>query len=152
MLVDVRTVPRSRTNPQFNKEMLEKSLPKVGVSYTHNAKLGGLRHAKKDSINQGWHNASFRGYADYMQTDDFLQGLEELLAFTKKHTVVIMCAETLPWRCHRSMVGDALLVRGYEVLDIFDSKNTKPEKLTGFAKVDGTTITYPTDTPKQNQL
>lgn len=142
-LVDVRTVPRSRHVPQFNEDNLAEELPKFGINYKHLSKLGGLRHAKKDSINQGWHNASFRGYADYMQTDEFLAGVDELLELTGHKTTAIMCAEAVPWRCHRSMIGDALLVRGIEVIDIFDEDKVQPEKLTSFAKVDGLKISYP---------
>lgn len=148
-LVDVRSVPRSRTNPQFNEKSLEQTLPKTGMKYLHLTKLGGLRHAKKDSINMGWHNASFRGYADYMQTDEFDEGLKELTDLAKNKTVAIMCAEAVPWRCHRSMIGDALLIRGYNVQDIYDIKTVKPEILTDFAKVKNTTITYPSDKPSK---
>lgn len=146
LLVDVRSVPRSQHTPQFNEDNLTEGLPKVGVQYTHLEKLGGLRHTTKDSINQGWHNASFRGYADYMQTDQFSDGVDELLTRAKNEMVAIMCAEAVPWRCHRSMIGDALLVRGVEVIDIFDKHKTQPERLTDFARVDGTTITYPVPT------
>jgi uncharacterized protein (DUF488 family) len=142
-LVDVRSVPRSRHTPQFNADNLAKELPKVGLSYTHLAKLGGLRHTTKDSPNAGWRNASFRGYADYMQTEDFAAGMDELLDLAKDKTCAIMCAEAVPWRCHRSMIGDALLVRNVEVIDIFDAKKTQAEKLTSFAQVKGTAITYP---------
>lgn len=143
MLLDVRTVPRSRHAPQFNEDTLTQELPKREIAYRHLQNLGGLRHAAKDSINTGWHNASFRGYADYMQTDQFTSGIDELLRYAKDHTVAIMCAEAVPWRCHRSMVGDALIVRGYEVIDIFDEKKSQVEKLTAFAEVDGERITYP---------
>jgi uncharacterized protein (DUF488 family) len=143
LLVDVRSVPRSRHTPQFNADTLTAELPKNDIAYTHLVKLGGLRHTTKDSINMGWHNTSFRGYADYMQTDDFSTGIDELLALAAGKTVAIMCAEAVPWRCHRSMIGDALLVRGLDVVDIFDEHKTQPEKLTDFAVVDKTHITYP---------
>lgn len=143
LLVDVRSVPRSRHTPQFNEDNLTKEMPKQGIDYRHLASLGGLRHTSKDSINLGWHNASFRGYADYMQTSDFASGISELLELASAKTVAIMCAEAVPWRCHRSLIGDALLVRNIEVLDIFDAKKTQVEKLTSFAKVGGTKITYP---------
>lgn len=142
-LVDVRSVPRSRHTPQFNRESLPDILKDQGIAYHHIAKLGGLRHSKKDSINTGWHNSSFRGYADYMQTDDFLDGINQLLEITKNQTVAIMCAEAVPWRCHRSMIGDALIVRGIKVIDIFDAKKSQEEKLTNFSKVRGIKISYP---------
>lgn len=142
-LADVRTMPMSRFASQFNHDTLEKELKKHGISYQHMKILGGLRPAKKDSINQGWHNKSFRGYADYMQTEDFKKGLDELMGLAKKEQIAIMCAEAVPWRCHRSMIGDALLVRHIEVIDIFDAKKAEPEKLTDFAVVKGDSITYP---------
>lgn len=142
-LVDVRSVPRSRHTPQFNAETLGNALKEHGIDYQHLAELGGLRYSKKGSINMGWRNTSFRGYADYMQTDEFTHGLDTLLALARQKTTAIMCAEAVPWRCHRSMIGDALLIRGVEVIDIFDERKSEPEKVTAFAKVDGTTITYP---------
>jgi uncharacterized protein (DUF488 family) len=111
-IVDVRTVPRSRHNPQFNKASLPRSLKKIGLKYVHTPGLGGLRHAKRDSPNLGWQNASFRGYADYMQTPEFADSLEEAIRLAKQDRIVLMCAEALPWRCHRSLIADALLVRG----------------------------------------
>ncbi len=142
-LVDVRTVPRSARNPQFNRETLPKTLAEAGIAYTHIAGLGGLRQARKDSINTGWKNASFRGYADYMQTDEFARALDELLASAASERVAIMCAEAVPWRCHRSLIGDALLVRGVDVQDITGPNKTRPHTLTPFAHVEGTTVTYP---------
>lgn len=144
-LVDVRTMPMSRYTPQFNHDNLEKELAKHSIKYQHMKILGGLRPAKKDSLNQGWHNKSFRGYADYMQTEDFKKGIDELIEIAKKQQIAIMCAEAVPWRCHRSMIGDALLIRKVEVIDIFDIKKSEPEKLTDFAVVKGTQITYPID-------
>lgn len=143
LLVDVRTMPRSRRVPQFNSEELAKSLTGHGIDYLHLAELGGLRSTNKDSINTAWRNKSFRGYADYMQTDEFAAGIDKLINHAKSHTVAIMCAEAVPWRCHRSLVGDALLVRGVKVVDIFDKNKSKEETLTSFAKVDGLVITYP---------
>ncbi len=143
LLVDVRTVPKSRHVPQFNDEHMAKALPKEGITYEHIKKLGGLRHALKDSINGGWHNKSFRGFADYMQTEEFFEGLDILKKMALGKTTAIMCAEAVPWRCHRSMIGDALLVQGYEVMDIFSDHKTEPEKLTSFAEVDGDKIVYP---------
>lgn len=148
-LIDVRSVPRSRHTPQFNADNLEGQMPKSEITYRHLAALGGLRYARKDSPNQGWHNDSFRGYADYMQTEDFAGGIAELEKLMRGSVTAIMCAEAVPWRCHRSMIGDAMLVRDYDVIDIFDEKKSEPEKLTSFAAVDGLKITYPDDKPKR---
>jgi uncharacterized protein (DUF488 family) len=144
-LVDVRTIPKSRRVPQFNSESLAAALPKLGVEYLHLKSLGGLRHAKKDSVNTGWRNASFRGYADYMGTDEFRQGIERLLKLARTKRTAIMCAEAVPWRCHRSLIGDALLVRGVRVEDIISSTSHREHELTPFAKVHGLEITYPGD-------
>jgi uncharacterized protein (DUF488 family) len=142
-LVDVRTVPGSRHNPQFGKAELERSMPEAGIRYVHMPELGGLRKATKDSVNTAWRNASFRNFADYMQTQPFSEGVDKLVAMSKEAKTVIMCAEAVPWRCHRSLVADALLVRGAEVVDIMSEKSSKPHEMTAFAKVDGLTITYP---------
>ena len=142
-VVDVRTVPRSRHNPQFNKASLPRSLKKAGLAYLHAPGLGGLRHAKRDSPNVGWRNASFRGYADYMQTPEFAQSLEELIRVANQGQVVLMCAEAVPWRCHRSLIADALLIRGIRTEDIMSPTRRPVHTLTPFAKVRGTTITYP---------
>ena len=143
-LVDVRTVPKSRHNPQFGEDLLPVSLSESGISYQRFAELGGLRHSRKDSINGGWRNASFRGYADYMQTPEFAAGIARLLELAQAAgPLAIMCAEALPWRCHRSLIGDALLVRSVEVLDIMSEKEARAESITRFAVVDGLTITYP---------
>lgn len=143
LLVDVRTVPRSRTNPQFNRDTLPDSLRPSGIAYTHMPGLGGLRKTRPDSVNTGWRNLSFRGYADYMQTPEFAASLDELLALIQRAHVAIMCAEAVPWRCHRSLIADALLVRGVAVFDIVDAKHAPPHKLTPWARVEGTRITYP---------
>jgi uncharacterized protein (DUF488 family) len=142
-VVDVRTIPRSRTNPQFNRESLAESLAEAGIGYTHMAELGGLRHARKDSLNTGWRNASFRGYADYMQTAEFEAAVEALIDAAKREQITIMCAEAVPWRCHRSLIGDALKVRGIAVDDIMSATRTQSHELTSFAKVKGTHVTYP---------
>ena len=146
-LVDVRTVPRSRHVPWFNKETLPAALKPRGILYTHLSKLGGLRHAKMDSPNYGWRNASFRGYADYMVTPGFAQGIEILNRLREKRRVAIMCAEAVPWRCHRSMIADAEVVRGIPVLHIMNAKTANPHKLTSFAKVNRRisppTVQYP---------
>ena len=145
LVVDVRTIPRSRHNPQFNKDSLPDSLKKAGVGYVHMPGLGGLRHAKHDSLNAGWRNASFRGYADYMQTPEFEKQIEELIQLAKEHRIALMCAEAVPWRCHRSLIGDALTVRGIRTEDIMSLSRRQVHTLTPFAKVRGTTVTYPTE-------
>jgi uncharacterized protein (DUF488 family) len=142
-LVDVRTIPRSRHNPQFGKEELAASLQQAGIAYTHFGKLGGLRHASKDSVNLGWQNTSFRGFADYMDTPEFQAGLEELKSLAEEKTVAMMCAEALSWRCHRSLVADALTIQGWQVLHIQSRKTASPHKLTPFLKVQDGKITYP---------
>jgi len=142
-LVDIRTIPKSRYNPQFGEEELKKSLEKENIKYVYMKDLGGLRPKSKDSINLGWRNLSFRNYADYMQTDEFKKALEELITISKKEITAIMCAEAVPWRCHRSLVGDALTVKKVEVLDIFSKTSTKEHTLTSFAKVEGDNIVYP---------
>lgn len=142
-LVDVRTIPRSRTNPQFNRDMLESVLPDAGIDYIHDKNLGGLRKPSKDSPNTGWRNESFRGFADYMQTEAFTSAISELMAVAEEKPTAIMCAEILPWRCHRSLIADALIIRGFEVEEILSEHESKPHKLTPFAHVEGETITYP---------
>ena len=142
-LVDIRTIPRSKRNPQFNEDRLPVSLGEVRIKYEHLRELGGLRKPLKDSINLGWRNESFRGYADYMQSKQFEVGLHRLIGLINAGTVSTMCAEAVPWRCHRSLVGDALVVRGIEVIDILDEKHSRPHVLTSWAKVDGLEITYP---------
>ena len=141
-VVDVRTVPRSRHNPQFNKTSLSDSLKKAGVGYIHMPGLGGLRHAHRNSLNVGWRNASFRGYADYMQTAEFEQSLNEMIQLTTQGRIALMCAEAVPWRCHRSLIADALLIRGIRTEDIMSATRRQVHTLTPFAKVQGTTITY----------
>ena len=142
-LLDVRTVPRSRHNPQFNKETLPDSLGAAGVKYTHLPGLGGLRHARKDSINEGWRNASFRGYADYMQTQEFVENVNRVIELAAHDHCALMCAEAVPWRCHRSLIADALVVRGVRVEDIIDNHGRKPHSLTPWAQTDGLKIFYP---------
>jgi uncharacterized protein (DUF488 family) len=147
LLADVRTIPKSRHNPQFNKEELQQELQRNGIEYMHLPELGGLRHLTKDSINTGWRNSSFRGYADYMQTEEFKAAIEKLIALAAEKRTAIMCAEAVPWRCHRSLIGDALLVRGLQVNDIMSEKSASPHKLTPWAHVEGVSVTYPE--PKQ---
>ena len=150
-LVDVRTVPKSRHVPQFNSDALAKALQKEGIDYTHLKSLGGLRHAKKDSTNTGWRNASFRGYADYMATGEFRAGLDSLLELAREKRTAIMCAEAVPWRCHRSLIGDALLVRGVHVEDILSATSRREHELTSFAKIDGLDISYPAENESPQQ-
>lgn len=143
LVVDVRTIPRSRHNPQFNGDELKRALERHDIGYLHLQELGGLRHTTKASINTGWTNLSFRGFADYMQTPEFTKGIELLIETSTSKQTVIMCAEAVPWRCHRSLIGDALMVRNIEVEDIMSEKSSRPHKMTPFAKADGVTITYP---------
>lgn len=142
-VVDVRTMAKSRHNPQFGADELGPSLAEQGIAYQRFEVLGGLRRADSHSVNGAWRNASFRGYADYMQTPEFAAGIEELIAQGAREPAAIMCAEAVPWRCHRSLIADALLVRGIRVLDIMSEKGAKPHAMTGFAHVEGLTITYP---------
>jgi uncharacterized protein (DUF488 family) len=142
-LADVRTIPRSRFNPQFNTAALKRSLRGAGIAYDHLPALGGLRHARPDSINQGWRNSSFRGYADYMQTAEFAEALAGLIRIATSDRVAVMCAEAVPWRCHRSLIADALTVRGILVEDIMGIERRQAHRLTPFARVRGLEITYP---------
>lgn len=142
-LVDIRTVPGSRHNPQFGEAALAESLPAAGIEYCQLKDLGGLRPKTNSTLNAGWENDSFRAYADYMQTPEFARGIAELIDLADERVTAIMCAEAVPWRCHRRLVGDALLARGVEVVDIISLTRTEPHQLTEFAQVDGLTITYP---------
>ena len=143
LVVDVRTIPASRHNPQFNENELKYDLERHDIGYSHLKELGGLRHTTKASINTGWTNLSFRGFADYMQTSEFMKGIALLIETSKLKQTLIMCAEAVPWRCHRSLIGDALVVRDIQVEDIMSEKTSKPHKITPWAKVDGVIITYP---------
>ena len=147
-LVDVRTVPRSRHNPQFNAQALAQSLAAADIEYVAMPALGGLRRPRPDSPNAGWRNTSFRGYADYMQTAQFREALEELIRSGHEKRVAIMCAEAVPWRCHRSLIADALQVRGVPVVEILSASGRREHRLTPFARVVGESITYP---PEQQQ-
>jgi uncharacterized protein (DUF488 family) len=142
-LIDVRTIPRSGHNPQFNRDALPLPLQKAGIRYRHMAGLGGLRHARRDSINKAWRNVSFRGFADYMQTAEFRSALDDLIRLAQKRQTAIMCAEAVPWRCHRSLIGDALLVRGIRVEEITSRIRTRPHTLTPWARVRGKQLSYP---------
>jgi uncharacterized protein (DUF488 family) len=149
-LIDVRTIPRSRHNPQFNSDALSKSLKKGQISYVHMPALGGLRHTTKASVNTGWRNPSFRGYADYMLTPQFENALAELMQLAETRQSAVMCAEAVPWRCHRSLIADALLVRGVPVEHIISLTSRQLHKLTPFAQVEGYHITYPADTSSES--
>jgi uncharacterized protein (DUF488 family) len=142
-LVDVRTIPKSRHNPQFNIDSLATSLQAAGIQYHHLSGLGGLRHARKDTINTGWRNASFRGYADYMQTPEFAENLRHLMELASEVPTAIMCAEAVPWRCHRSLIADALAARGVPVLEILSATKSQLHAMTSFARVEGQRVTYP---------
>lgn len=142
-LIDIRTVPKSRRFPHFAGEALSESLPSVGISYDWIKALGGLRKPEPDSQNSAWRNLSFRGYADHMQTAEFNAAVDELVRRSQRESIAMMCSEAVPWRCHRSLVGDALVVRGVEVLDIMSETKATPHKLTSFARVEGTRVTYP---------
>ncbi len=148
MLIDIRTIPRSRHNPQFNQNSLKEKLKANKIRYVHLKELGGLRRPVKDSVNKGWRNTSFRGFADYMQTEEFSGGLRKLVGFGKKRRVAIMCAEGNPFRCHRSLVADALTVRKVEVFHISSRTSVREHTMTRFAVTNGTKITYP---PSPNQ-
>lgn len=142
-LVDVRTVPKSRFNPQFGGDQLAASLAAADIRYTHMAGLGGLRRPRSDSTNTGWRNESFRGYADYMQTTAFDESLTRAIELAAAERVALMCAESVPWRCHRSLIADALMARGIEALEIASRTSARPHKLTPFARIDGTKVSYP---------
>ena len=144
-LADIRTVPRSRHNPHFNAAALADSLAAERIEYLPMPALGGLRRARKDSPNTGWRNASFRGYADYMQSTEFRDAVEALIRLGRQKRVAIMCAEAVPWRCHRSLVADALDVRGVPVIEILSERDYRPHELTPFARIEGASITYPPD-------
>lgn len=148
-VADIRTVPCSRHNPQFNGDALGHALKPVNVEYASLPALGGLRRARRDSLNTGWRNKSFRGYADYMQTEAFKEGLATLVHMSRRKQTAIMCAEAVPWRCHRSLVADALSVRGIPAVEILSESSYRLHKLTPFAHVEGTHITYP---PEQSKL
>ncbi len=142
-VIDVRSIPRSRHNPQFDRETLSTKLGAARIGYVHLPKLGGLRHARRDSTNLGWRNTSFRGFADYMQTSEFEAGLKRLVKLAAPKRCALMCAEAVPWRCHRSLIADALTVRGIRVEDIMSLKRSQFHSLTSFAWVRGHQITYP---------
>jgi uncharacterized protein (DUF488 family) len=151
-LVDVRTIPGSRRNPQFSRENLSGSLHAAGIQYHHLPGLGGLRRPRQDSTNTGWRNASFRGYADYMQTPEFGGNLDHLIEFASETATAIMCAEAVPWRCHRSLIADALVARDIPVIDILSATKSQPHAMTVFAKVEGGRVTYPASTSEASSV
>jgi uncharacterized protein (DUF488 family) len=142
-VVDVRTIPQSRHNPQFSRDRLSLSLERAGIQYTHLPGLGGLRRPRKDSTNVGWRNASFRGYADHMQTQAFEDSLVQCIELARDARIALMCAEAVPWRCHRSLIADALVARGFDVSEIVSAAQARPHALTPWARVDGARVTYP---------
>jgi len=149
-VIDVRTVPRSRHNPQFNHDTLPDDLKAAGIGYLHMPGLGGLRRPQPDSINLGWRNASFRGFADYMRTPEFENHLGELATLAQVERTALMCAEALPWRCHRSLISDALEVKGIKVAHILSATHLQPHRITPFARWDGKYLIYPAEkTPVQ---
>jgi uncharacterized protein (DUF488 family) len=143
LLVDVRTVPKSRHNPQFNRETLPASLEAAGIAYRHEPALGGLRKPRPDSRNTAWQNASFRGYADHMESAEFETALRALLETVESERVVVMCAESVPWRCHRSLISDAVVARGVEVRHLMGVGKADAHRLTPFARVEDSRVTYP---------
>jgi uncharacterized protein (DUF488 family) len=148
LVADVRKLPRSHFNPQFNKDELPEPLREAGISYRHLPELGGLRKPRPDSTNTAWENGSFRGYADYMQTAGFEAGLRQLLALAEEYRVAVMCAEALPWQCHRSLIADALSARGVPVKHILSADRIEPHRMTAFAKVTEGRVTYPSEQAK----
>jgi uncharacterized protein (DUF488 family) len=142
-VIDVRTLPRSRFNPQFDIARLPDLLRAADIHYTHLPGLGGRRQPRPDSSNGGWRNKSFRGYADHMQSSDFKNSLERCLEMAAVERVALMCAEAVPWRCHRSLIADAIVARGLDALEIASDTRVRPHTLTPFARVEGTEVTYP---------
>ena len=144
-VVDVRSIPRSRHNPQFDRVVLARFLRGRRINYRHMKGLGGLRHARRDSVNTGWVNASFRGFADYMQTPGFAAAIDTLMRIARRRRTVLMCAEAVPWRCHRSLIADALSLRAVEVRHILSASSSRHHELTPFARVSGLKVTYPAE-------
>ncbi len=150
-VVDVRTVPRSRYNPQFNRDTLPDALCEAGISYVHMPGVGGLRHPRADSMNTAWRNDSFRGFADYMQTPEFAASLAALIVVAREEQIAIMCAEAVPWRCHRSLIADALTVHGVSVEHIMSPTRSQAHSLTPWALVKAKRLTYPAQSSRQGQ-
>ncbi len=143
VVIDVRTIPRSRHNPQFNTEVFQESLKSAGIGYEHWRQLGGLRHPMKISPNGAWRNDSFRGFADYMLGEEFTKAIDALVSKASSMHCAILCAEAVPWRCHRSLIGDALMARGVKVEHIMGPRKTITHVITPWAVVEGLQITYP---------
>ncbi|HNP29692.1 MAG TPA: DUF488 domain-containing protein [Nitrospirales bacterium] len=152
LLVDVRTIPFSRRNPQFHQEALAQSLREAGLQYRHMPGLGGRRKGRTDSVNVGWKNQGFRGYADYMQSQEFWDALDDLVEMGYRLSVAIMCAEAVPWRCHRTLIADALVIRDWTVHHIISASSLKTHTLTPFAKPDQGRLTYPSESPSDSNL
>jgi uncharacterized protein (DUF488 family) len=151
-VADVRLIPKSRRFPHFADEYLAENLPRHGIAYLPFKQLGGRRRARKDSRNLGWRNESFRGYADFMETPAFAAGLDELIAAATERRTTTMCAEAVPWRCHRSLISDALLARGWDVIDVMGVGNSSAHKMTKFARVEGAEVWYPAEEGQQPGL
>ncbi len=145
-VVDVRRFPHSRRHPHFDTTALARDLPRAGIAYAHAPGLGGFRRARPHSINTALRNRSFQGYADYMHTDDFIHHLTSLIAAAAEAPSAIMCAEAVPWRCHRSLISDALLAQNIEVLHILDRRPPTPHTLTSGARIEAGRVTYPGQT------
>ncbi|EJL03007.1 MULTISPECIES: DUF488 family protein [Pseudomonas] len=146
MIIDVRTVPRSRTNPQYNLDTFGQQLANVGIGHEQIAQLGGLRKKSRtvgDEVNSFWDNRSFHNYADYALSDEFEEGLDRLLELSRTQRCAIMCAEAVWWRCHRRIIADYLLLRGIEVIHIMDKDKSTKAVLNPAAKVTGLKLTYP---------
>lgn len=143
LVADVRTVPRSRHNPQFNRESLPQDLQAAGIGYVHLPGLGGWRQPRPGSVNLGWRTPGFRDYADYLDTPEFARHLESLIDQVRQERVAVMCAEAVPYRCHRSLIADALTVRGLKVEHILSTGRRQPHRLTPFARVENGRLTYP---------
>jgi uncharacterized protein (DUF488 family) len=143
LVADVRKMPGSRKHPHFSRDVLPPALREAGIGYVHLPELGGLRRRRADSPNTAWQNASFQGYADYMLTPEFERSLAELIERSAGERVALMCAEAVPWRCHRSLIADALVVRGFRVEHILSATRIDEHVLRAWAKVEGTRLTYP---------
>lgn len=141
-LVDVRTFPMSRRHPQFNKPALSAFLASIGIEYHHEPRLGGRRTPRKDSHNTAWQNAGFRGYADHMETEEFVSGIKELLELAAASRTAVMCAEAVWWRCHRSMISDYLKAAGHTVIHIIDAKKTEEHPFTSAARIVDGDLSY----------
>ena len=141
-IADVRRFPGSRRLPHFDARHLASRLPQLGLEYLPCPLLGGRRKPDPASVNTAWRTESFRAYADYMRTEPFLEGLGRLVEKARQTPLATMCAEAVPWRCHRSLISDALVVRGFAVLDVLSRSKATPHALPPFARVDGTVITY----------